>query len=64
MATEYGLAGLAFADEGEEQAALADMMRRWPRADYVEDQAATAPLAAPHLRSASSGGRKRRSASC
>ena len=45
MATEYGLAGLAFADEGGEQAALADMMRRWPRAEYVEDAAATAPLA-------------------
>ena len=37
MATEYGLAGLAFADEGQEPAALADMMRRWPRAEYVED---------------------------
>lgn len=46
MATEYGLAGLAFADAGEEVATLADMMRRWPRADYVEDLAATAPLAA------------------
>jgi AraC family transcriptional regulator, regulatory protein of adaptative response / methylated-DNA-[protein]-cysteine methyltransferase len=45
MATEYGLAGLAFADAGGEQSALADMMRRWPKADYVEDQAATAPLA-------------------
>ena len=45
MATEYGLAGLAFADAGEEQAALADMMRRWPRAEYVDDAAATAPLA-------------------
>jgi AraC family transcriptional regulator of adaptative response/methylated-DNA-[protein]-cysteine methyltransferase len=45
MATEYGLAGLAFADEGQEQASLADMMRRWPRAEYVEDSAATAPLA-------------------
>jgi AraC family transcriptional regulator of adaptative response/methylated-DNA-[protein]-cysteine methyltransferase len=45
MATEHGLAGLAFSDEGEEAAALADMMRRWPRADYVEDAAATAPIA-------------------
>ena len=44
LATEYGLAGLAFADAGGEQAALADMMRRWPKADYVEDQAATAPF--------------------
>ena len=45
MATDYGLAGLAFADEGGEPAALADMMRRWPKADYVADEAATAPLA-------------------
>src|SRR3954471_624034 len=30
MTTERGLAGLAFADPGEEQAALADMRSRWP----------------------------------
>jgi AraC family transcriptional regulator of adaptative response/methylated-DNA-[protein]-cysteine methyltransferase len=46
MATEYGLAGLAFVDEGQETATLADMMRRWPKAEYVEDETATAPLAA------------------
>jgi AraC family transcriptional regulator of adaptative response/methylated-DNA-[protein]-cysteine methyltransferase len=40
-----GLAGLAFADLGEEQAALADMQRRWPQASYVEDRAGTAALA-------------------
>ena len=45
MATEYGLAGLAFADQGGEQAALADMMRRWPKAEYVADETAVAPLA-------------------
>jgi AraC family transcriptional regulator of adaptative response/methylated-DNA-[protein]-cysteine methyltransferase len=45
MATPRGLAGLAFADPGEEQAALADMTRRWPRAHCVEDTARTAPLA-------------------
>ena len=45
MATERGLAGLAFADSGEEQAALADMRGRWPRANYVEDTTRTAPLA-------------------
>jgi AraC family transcriptional regulator of adaptative response/methylated-DNA-[protein]-cysteine methyltransferase len=44
MATERGLAGLAFADAGEEQAALADMAGRWPRASLVEDTARTAPL--------------------
>jgi AraC family transcriptional regulator of adaptative response/methylated-DNA-[protein]-cysteine methyltransferase len=45
MATEYGLAGLAFADEGSEQATLAEMMQRWPKAEYVADQAATEPFA-------------------
>jgi AraC family transcriptional regulator of adaptative response/methylated-DNA-[protein]-cysteine methyltransferase len=45
MATERGLAGLAFADPGEDKAALADMQRRWPKATYVENAAQTAPLA-------------------
>jgi AraC family transcriptional regulator, regulatory protein of adaptative response / methylated-DNA-[protein]-cysteine methyltransferase len=45
MATERGLAGLAFADPGEERAALADMKARWPRAAYVEDSARTAGIA-------------------
>ena len=45
IASERGLAGLAFADPGEEQPALADMQRRWPLASYVADQTATAPFA-------------------
>ncbi|MEL6744554.1 MAG: bifunctional helix-turn-helix domain-containing protein/methylated-DNA--[protein]-cysteine S-methyltransferase [Pseudomonadota bacterium] len=60
MATDRGLAGLAFADaEGVETAgrhdqqrahftrshAFADMSRRWPKAHYVEDPSATAPYA-------------------
>src|SRR5436853_5146953 len=45
MATGRGLAGLAFADEGEEAAALADMSSRWPKATYVEDSARTSALA-------------------
>ncbi|MFZ3357615.1 MAG: bifunctional helix-turn-helix domain-containing protein/methylated-DNA--[protein]-cysteine S-methyltransferase [Xanthobacteraceae bacterium] len=45
MATERGLAGLAFADPGEEAATLADMMRRWPKAAFIEDAARTAPTA-------------------
>jgi AraC family transcriptional regulator, regulatory protein of adaptative response / methylated-DNA-[protein]-cysteine methyltransferase len=45
MATPRGLAGLAFADAGEERAALADMTSRWPKARYVEDAEATAALA-------------------
>lgn len=45
MVTERGLAGLAFADPGEERAALADMRSRWPRAQHVEDARRTAALA-------------------
>jgi AraC family transcriptional regulator of adaptative response/methylated-DNA-[protein]-cysteine methyltransferase len=45
IATPRGLAGLAFADAGEEQAALADMQSRWPKARYVEDSTRTAALA-------------------
>jgi AraC family transcriptional regulator of adaptative response/methylated-DNA-[protein]-cysteine methyltransferase len=45
VATERGLAGLAFADPGEEKAALADMKGRWPKAHYSEDTARTAPIA-------------------
>jgi AraC family transcriptional regulator of adaptative response/methylated-DNA-[protein]-cysteine methyltransferase len=45
MATERGLCGLAFADAGEERAALEDMRARWPNARYTEDMAATAPYA-------------------
>jgi AraC family transcriptional regulator of adaptative response/methylated-DNA-[protein]-cysteine methyltransferase len=46
MATDRGLCGLAFCDHGEERASLDDMRRRWPKADYVEDSARTAPLTA------------------
>lgn len=46
MVTERGLAGLAFADPGEEQVAFEDMRARWPNAAYIEDAAATAPYAA------------------
>jgi AraC family transcriptional regulator of adaptative response/methylated-DNA-[protein]-cysteine methyltransferase len=46
MATERGLAGLAFCDMGGERATFEDMTSRWPNAEYVEDMAATAPYAA------------------
>jgi AraC family transcriptional regulator of adaptative response/methylated-DNA-[protein]-cysteine methyltransferase len=45
IATERGLAGLAFADPGEETAVLDDMRRRWPRAHMRSDAERTAPLA-------------------
>ncbi|MCA1370551.1 bifunctional helix-turn-helix domain-containing protein/methylated-DNA--[protein]-cysteine S-methyltransferase [Bradyrhizobium sp. BRP14] len=46
MITDRGLAGLAFADAGEERASFDDMAARWPNASYVEDSAATARYAA------------------
>ena len=45
MMTPRGLAGLALADAGKERASLQDMRRRWPKAKYVEDYAATAAMA-------------------
>jgi AraC family transcriptional regulator of adaptative response/methylated-DNA-[protein]-cysteine methyltransferase len=45
IATNRGLAGLAFADPGEEPAAFEDMRQRWPNASYVEDAGGTAALA-------------------
>ena len=46
MATDRGVAGLAFADdEGEEADILEDMMRRWPAAAYIHAATRTAPYA-------------------
>jgi len=45
VATDRGLAGLAFADDGEEQAALADLQGRWPLATYVADQSLASDIA-------------------
>ncbi|MEM5583286.1 bifunctional helix-turn-helix domain-containing protein/methylated-DNA--[protein]-cysteine S-methyltransferase [Roseibium sp. AS2] len=45
MATDKGLAGLGFADPGEEHATLEDMCARWPAANFIADQEATASYA-------------------
>ncbi|MGE0203988.1 MAG: methylated-DNA--[protein]-cysteine S-methyltransferase [Hyphomicrobiaceae bacterium] len=46
MATARGVAGLAFADDEQERAAvLADMTQRWPKASYRQDENATRPHA-------------------
>ncbi|MEO0978046.1 MAG: bifunctional helix-turn-helix domain-containing protein/methylated-DNA--[protein]-cysteine S-methyltransferase [Pseudomonadota bacterium] len=45
MVTDKGLAGLGFADPGEEESALNDMCGRWPAANYVHDQEATGTYA-------------------
>ena len=51
MATERGLAGLAFADPSAEEATLAEMKARWPKASYVADSGADRADRAAHLRS-------------
>jgi len=45
MATEKGVCGLGFGDEGEEEDLLADMKARWPKADYRENAGRTAEIA-------------------
>ncbi|WP_136646292.1 methylated-DNA--[protein]-cysteine S-methyltransferase [Tabrizicola sp. YIM 78059] len=44
MATGRGICGMAFADEGGEEAALKDLAVRWPRATFIEDPAALGSL--------------------
>jgi len=44
MIADDSLVGLAFADEGEEPSALADMTSRWPNARFEADLPATAPI--------------------
>jgi AraC family transcriptional regulator of adaptative response/methylated-DNA-[protein]-cysteine methyltransferase len=39
MATDRGLCGLAFADDGDENSVLNDMKARWPNATYRESNA-------------------------
>jgi AraC family transcriptional regulator of adaptative response/methylated-DNA-[protein]-cysteine methyltransferase len=45
MLTDYGVAGIGFA-EPDRTSALSDMQARWPQARYVENGAETAPVAA------------------
>jgi AraC family transcriptional regulator of adaptative response/methylated-DNA-[protein]-cysteine methyltransferase len=44
MATGKGICGIGFADEAGAEAALEDLVRRWPKAAYVEDPMALRPL--------------------
>lgn len=43
MGTDKGICGLALTSEMGEEAAMADMTRRWPEARYVEDAARLRP---------------------
>ena len=45
MATQKGICGLGFADEGEEEDALADLKARWPKAEYRENEQRAAGIA-------------------
>jgi AraC family transcriptional regulator of adaptative response/methylated-DNA-[protein]-cysteine methyltransferase len=45
VATERGLAGLAFADPDEKKGALDDIQRRWPRAQFREERTCTETFA-------------------
>jgi AraC family transcriptional regulator of adaptative response/methylated-DNA-[protein]-cysteine methyltransferase len=62
MATDRGLAGLAFGDAGEEKKAMADMTSRWPKATYVEDREGTGAIA-QRISIQSNGARSARCAS-
>lgn len=47
LTTPRGLSGLAFCNDVRGRApAIADMIRRWPNAEFIEDEAVTAPYAA------------------
>ena len=46
MGTARGICGIGFAAETGAEAARADLMSRWPKARFVEDREALAPLAA------------------
>ena len=45
LATEKGVCGLGFGDEGEEGDMLADMQARWPKAHYRRDEARAEEIA-------------------
>ncbi len=44
MATDKGICGMGFADEMGAEAALEDLVSRWPKATYVEDPVALRPM--------------------
>ena len=45
MATQKGVCGLAFGDEGEENSMMEDMCARWPRATYRENETRSEKIA-------------------
>lgn len=45
MATDRGICAIGFAHDIGQSACFADLARRWPKADFIEDTAYIAPLA-------------------
>ena len=56
MTTDRGVCGLAFVTGGDRASVLADMTARWPRAQFTERPAETAPLAARIFEGANGSG--------
>ena len=46
VVTDYGLAGIGFAEGDDVQSAFIDLRDRWPEAEYARDDAGIAPVAA------------------
>ncbi len=45
VVTDYGLAGIGFAEDGDIETGIADLKSRWPEADYRHDDAEVLPIA-------------------
>jgi AraC family transcriptional regulator of adaptative response/methylated-DNA-[protein]-cysteine methyltransferase len=46
VVSDYGLAGIGFAEQGDVEAGFNDLRSRWPEADYSRNDAEIAPIAA------------------
>ncbi|MFZ1467943.1 MAG: bifunctional helix-turn-helix domain-containing protein/methylated-DNA--[protein]-cysteine S-methyltransferase [Paracoccaceae bacterium] len=46
MGTDRGICGIGFAETDDQEAAMADLTRRWPQASYTENPTALAPWVA------------------
>lgn len=46
VTTDYGVAGIGFAEGGDVQSAFEDLARRWPKARYSRNDVLVAPIAA------------------
>lgn len=44
MGTDKGISGMGFSDEMGEEAAMEDLLRRWPNAEFVEDAMRLKPM--------------------